>query len=356
VIDHGVAWGATVQVDQDGGVYPACARSALIRAEAELADMGMAALVGHEVEFVVVRPDGGPLEGSHWTPYGVSGLLDHRALLQDFVDTARASGLGLEQVHAEYGPHQFEFSLPPATPVAAADALLCSRIMLGSVARRHGVQVSVSPVAFASGVGNGAHQHLSLTHHGVPIFAGGEGAHGITTMGRHAIGGIVSSLPAVQGLLTGSIISGLRLAPGAWSGSHVAWGLENREAAVRFVMGGPANPHGANIEVKCIDSSANVYAATATILGAMLLGIRQETPLPPELTDDPVGDASAAVEMLATDAVAITDALEQSHLARQVLSDMYIDSLVASRRYEQRVFGSLSHHDLVEQLRLTWST
>jgi glutamine synthetase len=69
-----------------------------------------------------------------------------------------------------------------------------------------------------------------------------------------------------------------------------------------------------------------------------------------------VGDENSAVELLATDAVAITDALEQSHLARQVLSDMYIDSLVASRRYEQRVFGSLSHHDLVEQLRLTWST
>jgi len=32
-------------------------------------------------------------------------------------------------------------------------------------------------------------------------------------------------------------VSGLRLQPGNWAGAYVCWGTENREAALRFVVG-----------------------------------------------------------------------------------------------------------------------
>ena len=94
-------------------------------------------------------------------------------------------------------------------------------------------------------------------------------------------------LPDAQGVLCGSILSGLRMQPGIWSGAYVCWGTENREAAVRFLIGGPSNPHGANVEVKVIDPSANPYFATAAILGLALDGIERKLPLPPETTVDP---------------------------------------------------------------------
>ena len=77
-------------------------------------------------------------------------------------------------------------------------------------------------------------------------------------------------------MLCGSILSGLRMQPGHWSGAYVCWGTENREAAVRFLVGGASNPLGANVEVKVIDPSANPYFATATILGLALDGHRAE--------------------------------------------------------------------------------
>ena len=66
--------------------------------------------------------------------------------------------------------------------------------------------------------------------------------------------------------LAGSIVSGLRLQPGNWAGVYACWGVENREAAVRFVEGGPGSPHGGNAEVKITDPSANPYFASAAIL------------------------------------------------------------------------------------------
>ncbi len=81
-------------------------------------------------------------------------------------------------------------------------------------------------------------------------------------------------------MLCGSIVSGLRLHPGNWAGAYVCWGTENREAALRFVVGGPGNPYGGNVEVKVVDPSANPYFATATILGLALDGITQKAVLP----------------------------------------------------------------------------
>ena len=88
-------------------------------------------------------------------------------------------------------------------------------------------------------------------------------------------------------MLCGSIVSGLRMHPGNWAGAYACWGTENREAAVRFIVGGPGNPYGGNVEVKIVDPSANPYFATAAILGLALDGIERKAPLPPETTVDP---------------------------------------------------------------------
>ena len=61
---------------------------------------------------------------------------------------------------------------------------------------------------------------------------------GMTPEGESAVAGLVAGLPEAQGVLCGSILSGLRMQPGHWSGAYVCWGTENREAAVRFLIGG----------------------------------------------------------------------------------------------------------------------
>jgi glutamine synthetase len=359
-LGDGLAWAPGSFYDQSGVPDPFCSRGTLARVTDRLAAAGLSALVGHELEFVVVGADGSRLPSDLWAQYGLAGTLEFEGFVRDVTEAAASAGVVIEQFHPEYGANQFEISLAPDTPVAAADQLMLTKIVVGRVARKHGVRVSLSPVPFAGSVGSGAHQHFSLQHGGVPLFSGGQGAQGMRPAGEAAIAGVLAGLPEAQGALCGSILSGLRMQPGSWSGARVCWGTENREAAVRFLRGGPGNPHGANVEVKVVDPSANPYFATAAILGLALDGIERELPLPAETTVDPSTlthdeRAVAGIGLLSDDHAATIDALAESSLLRCILGDAAVDSIVAVRRYEQANFADLTPEELARRFRLAWS-
>jgi glutamine synthetase len=222
------------------------------------------------------------------------------------------------------------------------------------------LRVSFSPVPFAGTVGNGAHQHFSLARDGESIFAGGSGPYGLTDVGGAAIGGVIEGITSIQGLLAGSILSGGRLVPGMWSGAHACWGLENREAAVRFLQAGAGNPHGANFEVKAIDPSANVYLASAAVLAIAHDGVTFNASLPPEVTGDPSMMSAdeledAGVQVLANSVDEVLAALERSERVRSLLSPQAVDATLAVRRYELATYADKPIEELAEDFRLAWS-
>jgi glutamine synthetase len=359
-LGDGLAWAPGSFYDQDGAPVPACSRGTLRRMEEWLQAADIEASFGHEIEFVLVGPDGSRLPSDLWAQYGLAGVLEHEGFVRDVTTSAAAAGIGIEQFHPEYGQNQFEISLTPLTPVAAADQLVLMRIVIGRVARRYGVRVSLSPVPFAGSVGSGAHQHFSLIKAGSPVFSGGSGTHGMTAEGEHAIAGILAGLLDAQGVLSGSILSGLRMQPGFWSGASVCWGTENREASVRFLLAGPANPYGANVEVKVVDPSANPYFASTVILGLALDGIEERMPLPPEVTVDPASlsddeRSRAKVTVLPTDQAAIISTLDGSSRIRSILGDAAVDAIVAVRRHEHETYGDLEPAELADKFRMAWS-
>jgi glutamine synthetase len=359
-LGEGLAWGPVDVYTQDGEPSAWCARSLLRRIGGRLAASGLQAKVGHELEFVLVAPDGTAAQGGRWVPYGPSGLLDRERFLADLSAAFEVAGLGAEQLHAEYSANQFEFSLPPRPPVEAADAAVLAKLLVGRVARKHDLRASFSPAPFPGTVGNGAHQHFSLTRDGETLFAGGDGPYGLTSEGASAIAGVIDGLPAIQGLLTSSILSGGRLVPGMWSGAHACWGLENREAAVRFLQGGASNPHGANFEVKVIDPSANVYGASAAVLAIAHEGIANHATLPSEVDTDPSRMtaeqlAEAGIRILPGAVEEIVTALERSDRARSLLTPDFVDATVAVRRYEQITYAEKTPEELADEFRLAWS-
>jgi glutamine synthetase len=360
ILGDGLAWAPGSFFDQEGLPDPFCSRGTLARIEECLGAAGLSALVGHEMEFVLVGPDGAGLPSNLWAQYGLAGVLEFEGFVRDVTEAAAVAGVTIEQFHPEYGANQFEISLAPKSPVSAADQLMATRIIVARTARKHGVRVSLSPVPFAGSVGSGAHQHFSLQHEGVPLFSGGQGAQGMRPAGEAAIAGVLAGLPEAQAVLCGSILSGLRMQPGSWSGASVCWGTENREAAVRFLQGGPGNPHGANVEVKVVDPSANPYLATAAILGLALDGIERELPLVPEVAVDPStlseDQRTQAGVGLHSDSQAVTvDTLAESALLRGILGDSVVESVVAVRRYEHEHYADLTPEELAEKFRLAWS-
>lgn len=356
VVDDGLAWGPTDFANQDGTPSALCSRSRLRRLRDDAEAAGLTALMGSEIEFVVTDRSGGRLGGATgWAAYGMRSVIAHRAFLIDLTRTLESAGVGTEQVHAEYGDDQFEVSLAPAGPVETADATVLTRIVIGIVAARHELAVSFSPQPWADGSGNGAHLHLSLAQQGNSLFAGGDGPHGMTAAGGAAIAGILAGLPQLLGVYAGSIVSGGRLRPGRWSGAAACWGLENREAAVRFLAGTAGNPHGANVELKIVDPSANIYLAAGAMLGSAVDGVTRALRLPDEVPGDPAAATRAGVDPLDADQGRVLDALERSELARALLGDDIVDGVLAVRRYEQHRYSHLTEEQTADAVRFAWT-
>jgi glutamine synthetase len=353
-VDDGVAWAPGDLHDQHGSPAPLCVRSLLARTEAAVAERGLTARVGAELECTMLALDGSHASAEPWSPYGVRTSLDRSAVLVDLALAAYRAGLSVEQIHTEYGHDQLEVSLAPTTPVAAADAVILGRIVIGRAAARHGLRISFSPVPFVGEAGNGAHLHLSLADREGPLLSGGDGPHGMRPSGQSAVAGVLEPLPDLLGVYAGSVLSGSRLRPGNWAGAAQCWGLENREAAVRFVAATPGNPHGANAELKIIDPTANPYLAVAAFLGSALRGIDQALKLPDEVPDNP-SDASEPPPPLPTDQRTAIDALESSSAAAELLTPAIIEGVAAVRRYEITTYGDRPPAETTQALRLAWS-
>ena len=359
VLDSGFGWAPADVRGQDGRLSPYCWRSVTRRQVDRLASSGIEALVGHELEFGLLDEEGRPLGERHgWPCYGAGVYSELSGFAADLCERLDAAGVPVEQIHAEYGLGQFEVSLPPRDPVRAADDVLLARAVIGRTCRDHGLRVTFSPVPFSGGSGNGAHLHVSLTRDSVPLLSGGDLAEGLTAAGGSAIAGIVRHLPGSIAVLAGTVVSDERMQPGHWSGASACWGVENREAAVRLLLATRGNPHGANVEVKCVDAGANTYLATGLVLGFAAQGIEEGLELPAAVTVDPTQltpeqARAAAVVPLPSDAASRIELFEKSDAARAVLGPELHAAVLAVRRYESSLYGGEDAHALT---RFAWSS
>ncbi len=357
-IGGGILWAPTDLIDQDGQAVATCPRTALRRQVALAESAGLLLRTAIEVEFVLYEDSTGRPMASQ--AYGLSSLDAHEALIDDLMASLIDVGLTPEQLHAEYGPGRFEVSFAPSDPLATADGNVLARIVISTVARRHGCVASFSPKHSLSDVGTGAHHHLSIARDGVALLSGGQGPHGLTAPGQAVVAGLVHHLPEILGGLAPSAPSALRLAPESWSGAFACWGLENREAAVRLCEANHGNHHGAHLEVKVIDPSANVYVAGALLLGTVRMAIATPLDLPEEITVDP-GTLPAhelarrGVRPLGANHGVTLDAFAASSLAAEILGEGLLGPLVAVRRHEVALFDELGPEAIVERLRFVWS-
>lgn len=358
VLDNGIGWAVADVRDQDGQRSPYCWRDVLRRQVSALAQQGITALIGHEMEFALTDDAGVPLGEAHgWPCYGAGAYSELAIFAAEICERLDAAGVPVEQIHAEYGLGQFELSLPPFEPITSADNVLLARSIIGRVAREHKLRVSFSPVPFVGGSGNGAHLHLSLASDGQPLFSGGTGVEGLTPVAESAVAGLVAGLPSAMAILAGTVVSGQRMHPGHWSGAWACWGTENREAALRFLRPTHGNPHGANLEVKCVDAGANPWLSSGIVLGLVLQGIQSGAPAPDPVSIDP-GDLSEperlahGIALLPSDPQRRIALFESSETIRDVLGAPLHAAVLAVRRHEATLELDT---DINTAVRFAWS-
>lgn len=354
VVADGVAWAPGEFTEQDGAPSPIDTRTRLREVCAALAADGFEARAGCELEFALFDLEG---RETPWAAYGLQPVLGgpESGFLKDLVALAGQAGLPVDQLHAEYGHRQFEVSLAPTDPVRAADHVVLARLLIGQAASEHGLRASFSPLsAEGANAANGAHEHFSLTRDGAPVFSGGDGPYGLTPDGLSATAGVLRRLPEFLGFYAGSVLSPHRLLPGHWSGAHLAWGLENREAAVRYCAATPGNPHGASLELKPNDASSNPYLSLAALLWSAHEGIRDHLEAPPPLTGNPLSSGGTAATLPSAQAD-ILKGLAASEAARAFAGDAILQALLAVRHHELDTYAAAPLAEVTERFRYTWS-
>ena len=255
-----------------------CPRAALRRAVDAWASLGYEPHLGFEMEFYVMQPNAdapggfGPLSLPSHRVYGVGLGGDNTGLMFDLYDAAENCELEIEGILGEFHPGQMELNMKYGPALDAADRAFICKEMTREVAARKGYWITYMGRPMAHLVGSGLHINFSLTpvHGGANAFDDPAADHGLSSLARQCLGGLIAHHEAMSAMSAPLINSYKRLVPGIIAGYWANWGLDNRISTYRIpAERGPAT----RVENRMPCGSANPYLAAAVMLNAALLGV-----------------------------------------------------------------------------------
>ncbi|MEZ5117081.1 MAG: glutamine synthetase family protein [Candidatus Nanopelagicales bacterium] len=334
--EPGAAWCLGDTFDHEGNPAPESPRE-VARAVAErLAELGLSAVIGPELEYFLCVPDESCDAG--WKRYAdepgnvyvVGRKGDPRGLLLSMLRNMRDADLQVTAANHEFCPGQFEINLNHSELVDAADRAFRMKSAVQEIARHEGLLATFMAKPFNDEGGSGFHLHLSLTEgDGTNIFGDPDGVDGLSARGRSAIAGVLRHAPALAAILNPTINSYKRFGPDTLAPWLIDWGLDNRSAMLRIP---PERGGAARMEVRLGDATANPYLAMAAIGAAVYLGVSEglEPPAPLE----GYGYDPESAPMLPQTLGEALDALEADTALTEVLGAYFVRSFVDYKRNE----------------------
>lgn len=341
---------------EDGTPFMGDPRRALAAVVDRYKALGLTPVVATELEFYVVdpseavpQPPRSPVTGKRLDSDGALSLdeLQHfDAFLNEVYDACASQGIPADAAISENGAGQFEINLLHVDdPLEAADdAVLFKRLVRG-IARKHGFAATFMAKPYGERAGSGMHVHFSLIDAtGRNVFD--DGGEKGTEILRHAIAGLMRTMQENALVFAPHENSFRRLLPGAHAPSALAWGYENRTAAIRIPGG---SPKARRIEHRVAGADANPYLVLASILGGALLGIENQWQPPAPI----VGDAySLDLETLPPDWASAIDAFAKGPLIEEIYSKrlrrMFVQCKLQELRRFTRHVTEFEYHSYLE--------
>jgi glutamine synthetase len=333
-----VAWALADPQDVDGSPYAVDARGALRRATTRLHDLGLAPVIGPELEFYLLEPDETAAvrfrrhvdQDSH--VYTVGDVADPRGVLLELLCTMVDLDLGAFAANHEYGRGQFEINLRHGAALDAADRAFRFRAVVKDVAARHGLLATFMGKPWNDDEGSGFHIHVSLSAGGQNRFADPDGRDGLSDDLRRFVAGVLAHAPALMAFLNPTVNAYKRITPDSLAPTNVNWGHDNRLAMVRV----PEERGAATrVEVRVGDGSANHYLAIAAVLFAGLDGLLRDLPLAEPVTGNPYELSEERLgPPLPGSLEQALDALEQDHVLRESMGAELSSTFLQIKRHE----------------------
>jgi glutamine synthetase len=270
----------------DGTDVVASPRQILKKQIKALADAGMKAMVGTELEFVVFADTyeeawdkgykGLTPVNQYNVDYSILGGSRIEPLLRQIRLGMTGAGMQVESVKGEcnFGQHEIAFKYSDA--LSACD----NHVIYKNGAKEIAAQMGYALTFMAKPnqkEGNSSHIHLSFRglKDEMVMADDKDKEHGMSDIGRQFVAGQIKHLRELSLLFAPNINSYKRYVPGSFAPTAVRWGRDNRTCALRLVGHGQS----LRLENRVPGGDVNPYLAVAGIIAAGLDGVKNKLTL-----------------------------------------------------------------------------
>lgn len=334
----------------DGTPFAGDPRTNLKRILKEMEEMGFTHFnLGPEPEFFLFKLDerGEPsLElNDHGGYFDLAPMDLGENCRRDIVLELEEMGFEIEASHHEVAPGQHEIDFKYADAIKACDDIQTFKLVVKTIARKHGLHATFMPKPLFGVNGSGMHMNVSLFKGNENAFLDEDGDMKLSKTAFQFMAGIIEHAKGFTAVTNPTVNSYKRLVPGYEAPCYIAWSGQNRSPLVRI----PASRGlSTRVEVRSVDPAANPYLAMAVLLGAGLDGIKREL-TPPKAVDRNIYAMNrkerkeVGIEDLPGTLYAALDELQNDEVMTKALGSHILNNFVEAKEIEWDMFRTSVH-------------
>ncbi|MDO8697569.1 MAG: gamma-glutamylputrescine synthetase [Pseudomonadales bacterium RIFCSPLOWO2_12_59_9] len=330
--------------EMEGQAFFADPRAVLQQVINKFDALGLTICAAFELEFYLIdqanvngrpQPPMSPLSGKRpqsTQVYMIDDLDEYAECLQDILEGAQEQGIPADAVVKESAPAQFEINLHHvADPLKACDYALLLKRLVKNIAYDHEMDTTFMAKPYPNQAGNGLHVHISiLDKDGNNIFKSEDPVSNDAL--RHAIGGIIETMPASMAFLCPNVNSYRRFGEKFFVPTSPTWGIDNRTVALRV----PNDTADAvRIEHRVAGADANPYLVMASVLAGIHHGLTNQIEPGAPLEGNAYEQTEASLPNNLRDALR---ELDDNEVMGRYIDPKYIDVFVACKESELAEF------------------
>lgn len=324
----------------DGKPFEGNPRYVLKKVIESAKQMGYEFEVGPECEFFLFNTDddGNPTnqtndEGGY---FDLAPIDNGENCRREICLTLEDMGFVIESSHHEVAKGQHEIDFRHDEALTTADRIVTFKMVVKTIARRHGMHATFMPKPIYGINGSGMHINMSLTKDGKNVFDDPDDKIGLSKTAYSFMAGILKYTPEFCFVTNPLVNSYKRLIPDFEAPCYIAWSANNRSLLVRVPSG---RGEDTRIELRSPDPAANPYLVIAACLASGLEGIKQQL-TPPSSMDTNIfklSDAERAALGIENLPISLREALniaKKSDFVRSVLGEHLFDAYVQAKEKE----------------------
>lgn len=196
---------------------------------------------------------------------------------RDIVLELEELGFEIEASHHEVAPGQHEIDWKYANAIEACDNIQTFKLIVKTVARKHGLHATFMPKPVFGINGSGMHCNMSLFTEEGNAFFDETAERQLSETAYHFIAGLLKHASAFTAICNPIINSYKRLVPGYEAPVYVAWSTHNRSPLIRIPE---SRGMSTRVELRSVDPATNPYLALAVLLASGLDGVKNKIEVP----------------------------------------------------------------------------